>query len=116
MPPNLPMAASSSKLDCLECGACCYQREGTILVESEDLANWQAKGRSDILSQLVPGHFGQLAFARGRSGACVHHGLAGQPHACAIYEDRAQVCRNFEVGSAQCLEFRRDRGLEPPGK
>jgi Fe-S-cluster containining protein len=44
-------------------------------------------------------------------GCCVFHGTAEHPHACAIYEDRATVCREFASGSAQCREFRRDRGL-----
>lgn len=68
--------------------------------------------RSDILSQLEPGHFGQMAFAMGAHGACVHHGTAEAPHACRIYEERGEVCREFEAGSWQCREFRRDRGIE----
>ncbi len=102
-----------SDLDCLSCGACCHQRPGTILVSDADLVRWKRSERHDILAQLEPGHFGQLAFVIGDGGACVHHGSPDEPHACQIYADRGDTCRDFEAGSWQCREFRRDRGIDP---
>lgn len=99
--------------NCLDCGSCCFQRRGTILVTDEDVARWQSQGRNDILTELEPGHFGMLAFKMNERGSCVFHGTDAHPHACAIYEDRATVCREFEAGCEQCHEFRRDIGLEP---
>ncbi len=99
-------------MDCLTCGACCYQHPGTILVTENDLEHWRELGREDILARLTDGHFGFRAFAMKEDSSCVHHGVPGSPHACAIYELRASVCRDFEVGCAQCREFRRDRGVE----
>ena len=104
----------TSDLDCLTCGACCFQRPGTILVSETDLVRWKRAGRDDITSRLEPGHFGLMAFAMGENGGCVHHGTADEPHACRIYADRSDTCRDFESGSWQCLEFRRDRGIDPP--
>jgi Fe-S-cluster containining protein len=52
-----------------------------------------------------------MAFKMADNGACVHHGTPGAPHACKIYEVRGDTCREFSVGSPQCLEFRRDRGV-----
>jgi Fe-S-cluster containining protein len=98
--------------DCLTCGACCFQRPGTILVPEADLLRWRRAGREDILEQLEPGHFGEMAFKMDERGCCVHHGTATEPHACHIYEDRGTTCREFEAGSRQCLEFRRDRGVD----
>jgi Fe-S-cluster containining protein len=103
-----------SELDCLACGACCHQRPGTILVSDNDLVRWKRAGRADIIAQLEPGHFGQMAFRVGPGGACVHHGTDAAPHACQIYDARGDTCRDFEAGSWQCLEFRRDRGIDPP--
>ncbi|HWO14851.1 MAG TPA: YkgJ family cysteine cluster protein [Polyangiaceae bacterium] len=103
-----------TELDCLACGACCHQRPGTILVSESDLVRWKRAERTDILAQLEPGHFGQMAFMMGPSGACVHHGTDAAPHACRIYDARSDTCRDFEAGSAQCLEFRRDLGIDPP--
>ncbi len=108
-----------AKFDCLSCGACCFQRPGTILVSADDLTRFARLGRSDILEQMEPGHFSQMAFKMARSGACVHHGTDDSPHACRIYEIRGDTCRDFEVGSWQCVEFRRERGLateEPDGR
>jgi Fe-S-cluster containining protein len=102
------------ELDCLTCGACCFQRPGTILVSERDLVRWKRAARTDILERLESGHFGQMAFAMADNGACVHHGTPDQPHACRIYADRSETCRDFEAGSWQCLEFRRDRGIDPP--
>jgi Fe-S-cluster containining protein len=106
-----PKHALPVVFDCLECGACCFQRPGTILVTSEDIDRWTTEGRTDILSQLEPGHFGEMAFRMSERGCCVFHGTESHPHACAIYEDRATVCREFAAGCAQCREFRRDQGL-----
>lgn len=107
-------ARPSDELDCLECGACCFQRPGTILVTEADLVRWRRDERADILDRLEPGHFGQVAFMMADGGACVHHGTAKEPHACRIYEARSETCRDFEPGSPQCREFRRDRGVDPP--
>lgn len=104
----------AEELDCLACGVCCRQAsDGRILVPAEDLVRWRRQGREDLVAQLVPGHFGELAFAYTEAGACVHLGTAASPHACSIYEDRGTTCHEFERGSWQCHEFRRDAGLEP---
>jgi Fe-S-cluster containining protein len=105
------MSPSPVKFDCLSCGACCHQRAGTILVTEGDIEHWRDRGRLDIIQQLEPGHFGFMAFKMTAEGTCVFHGTGADPHACAIYEVRADVCRDFEPGSAQCREFRRDRGV-----
>lgn len=97
--------------DCEHCGACCHQRPGTILLEPQDLLRWKRDGRRDLLDAVAPGHFGLDAFAM-RNGACVHLGTDTNPAACRIYPDRATVCRTFTAGSQQCLEFRREHGVE----
>jgi Fe-S-cluster containining protein len=102
----------SEDLDCLTCGACCRTgRDGCILIPAEDLVRWRATGRDDIASAIQPGHFGEVAFATTESGACVHLGTALSPNACQIYEVRGTTCIEFEKGSPQCLEFRRDADL-----
>jgi Fe-S-cluster containining protein len=102
----------SDALDCLTCGACCRSgKNGTLLISKADLVRWRRMGRDDVARATQPGHFGMIAFATTADGACVHLGTAQSPHACAIYELRGTTCREFEKGSWQCLEFRRDRGL-----
>ncbi len=101
-------------LDCLLCGACCRTgRGGTILVPEEDLVRWRRAGRDDLADAVQPGHFGLVAFATTSEGHCVHLGTDASPHACNIYDDRGTTCREFERGSWQCREFRRDLGVDP---
>lgn len=106
-------ANPSDDLDCLQCGACCRTgHDGRILVPEDDIVRWKRLGREDLVEQLQPGHFGELAFATTPSGACVHLGTHASENACRIYEVRGTTCREFEKGSPQCREFRRDFGLE----
>lgn len=107
------MPTDSPDLDCLTCGACCRTgRDGRILVPAEDLVYWRRIGRDDLTRQLQPGHFGEQAFATRADGSCVHLGTPANENACAIYEIRGTTCREFERGSRQCLEFRRDFGID----
>lgn len=111
--PDTPGSSDAhDALDCLACGACCRTgHDGRILVPTEDLVRWRAIGRPDLAAQVQPGHFGEVGFATHANGACVHLGTPGAQNACAIYEIRGTTCREFERGSWQCLEFRRDRAL-----
>ncbi|MDH5673825.1 MAG: YkgJ family cysteine cluster protein [Myxococcales bacterium] len=99
------------EFDCRQCGACCRDAaDGRVLVGANDLLRWRREQRADISEALVPGHFGQRAFAAAAGGACIHLGLAHHPHDCAIYPTRAQSCRDVEPGDRGCLQYRR---LEP---
>jgi Fe-S-cluster containining protein len=104
---------TAEELDCLTCGACCRTgHDGRILIPAEDLLRWRRLGRLDLVEQIQPGHFGEVAFATRADGSCVHLGTTESMNACAIYEIRGTTCREFERGSRQCLEFRRDFGID----
>ena len=110
--PGAIIHAMGEELDCLTCGACCRTgTDGRILIPPEDLTRWRKMGRDDIADAVQPGHFGMVAFATRGDGSCVHLGTPESPNACRIYEIRGTTCREFEKGSRQCLEFRRDVGL-----
>ena len=99
-------------LDCLACAACCRTgADGRILIPPEDLIRWHEIGRDDIAEAVQPGHFGMVGFATREDGSCVHLGTTESQNACGIYEIRGTTCRDFEKGSAQCLEFRREAAL-----
>ncbi len=103
----------TAELDCLACGVCCRTGDdGRLLVPAEDLVRWRRAGREDLALAVQPGHFGEVAFATRPDGSCVHLGTAASVNACSIYELRGTTCREFERGSPQCHEFRRDAGLE----
>ncbi len=102
----------TEELDCLTCGACCRTgTDGRILIPPEDLQRWHKMGRHDIANAVQPGHFGVLGFATREDGSCVHLGTQNNPNACQIYEIRGTTCSDFETGSRQCLEFRREAGI-----
>ena len=102
-----------AELDCLTCGVCCRTgSDGRILISAEDLTRWKALGRDDLVAKVQPGHFGEVAFATDDQGACVHLGTDESPNACQIYPIRGTTCRDFERGSPQCLEFRREFGID----
>jgi hypothetical protein len=111
--PNHRVDEDHSPLDCLRCGACCRSGEdGRILIPPEDLMRWRRIGRIDLALRIQPGHFGLSAFATRADGSCTHLGTSTEPNACQIYEDRGTTCRDFKKGSPQCLEFRRDFGVD----
>ena len=100
------------ELDCLTCGACCRTgTDGRILIPPEDLVRWRELGRHDVAEAVQPGHFGMVAFATRPDGSCVHLGTSTSANACQIYPIRGTTCRDFDRGSRQCLEFRREAGL-----
>lgn len=82
------------------------------MIPESDLIRWRAIGREDLAQAIQPGHFGEVAFATREDGSCVHLGTPESENACSIYEIRGTTCREFERGSPQCREFRRDFGLE----
>lgn len=95
-------------LDCTRCGACCESGEGHILIAEEDLVLWRRKGRHDLADHTDEGHFGMRAFPTTKEGACIYLSWPEGRSICSIYEDRASTCREFQAGTWQCLEFRRD--------
>ncbi len=97
-------------LDCVACGACCAEAsDGRVLVSADDLVRWRREGRGDLVEATVDGHFGERAFASTPDGDCVHLERRGGRAVCRIYETRGETCREFQAGSWQCLEFRRQR-------
>jgi Fe-S-cluster containining protein len=95
-------------LDCTRCGACCRAGEGSALITAEDLVRWRSRGRRDLAERTAPGHFGERAFPTTPEGACLYLEEREGRSLCSIYEERGEVCRAFQAGSWQCLEFRRE--------
>jgi Fe-S-cluster containining protein len=100
--------ATGEPLDCTRCGACCASGPGAMLIEEADLVRWRRTGRHDLADHTAEGHFGLRAFPTTAEGACVYLTRPEGRSICAIYEERGAVCREFQAGSWQCLEFRRD--------
>ncbi len=105
---------TSTKLDCVKCGACCWLGPDVLLSDA-DAERFEADPRLEKLTYVYdrPG-WPRVRFMRGdpTTNRCVaFEGHLGQCR-CAIHPDRPDLCRIFEVGSPECLEARRKAGLE----
>jgi Fe-S-cluster containining protein len=97
-----------SQFECDSCGACCCTFP--VLVAESDAVRepriWE-EGRRFPLWLVTPQWNYQL-FPLPFHEACCFLDIE---HRCTIYTSRPDVCRDFEAGSAQCQEARRQRGL-----
>lgn len=95
-----------AELDCADCGACC--REAFHVVEV---------GRREPFARvhgaLLEEEDGRLVLRRTAAGRCPC--LVGEAGSfrCDRYADRPRTCRDFTLGSANCVEARRRVGLTP---
>ncbi|AKF07367.1 YkgJ family cysteine cluster protein [Sandaracinus amylolyticus] len=109
-----PTRASSSAcerwelatLDCQACGACCREAFDTLLLHGRERVARRHPElvvvRDDVLEIPRPG---------GRCPALEGDGSERARYACRVYDDRPRTCRDFTVGSANCLLARRRVGL-----
>ena len=92
-------------LDCLTCGACCREAYQAVDVAARD--PFVAKQPAYITkrgTQLQVLRDGDRCAAL-KGGAIVDAKIT--PYACVIYDDRPKTCREFTLGSANCLIARR---------
>lgn len=94
-------------LDCQRCGACCREAYDTVDVAKRDA--FVKKQPSLIVIR------GDKSLGIARSGsqcAALEGGHAPEElYACRVYEDRPRTCRDFTLGSNNCLDARRRLGL-----
>jgi Fe-S-cluster containining protein len=108
-----------SDLDCMECGACCCnpnenRAEGFVdYVEVDRRAPlWK---KPELVRRLVVYNAAGIPHlkldADGRCAAL--RGAVGRKVSCSIYDQRPLGCRKVEAGSARCLQYRHERGVDP---
>jgi hypothetical protein len=91
---------------CQSCGACCaYSREWPRFSTEDDA------DLARIPAALVDEGRGRMRCNGDRCAALV--GDVGVATACAIYEERPQVCRTCLPGDAECAMARQRFGLAP---
>lgn len=97
--------------ECTTCGICCFLPliVPVTKAESERLTSYcdilLDGADEDIVVDRV--------LARSDDGRCRNlKGTLGENIGCSVYEDRPQVCRDFEAGSDRCHEYRRMFDLE----
>ncbi len=94
------------ELDCLTCGACCREAYHAVEVSSREPVN-------KCHPELVVIHDTRRKLRReGNRCAALSGGQTPrEDYACAIYENRPRTCREFTLGSENCLDARRRVGL-----
>lgn len=106
-------------LDCQACGACCREAYHAVAVAPRDPVR---KRRPDYVvdrgEDLGAGRY-ELRRAGERCAALDGGAVVAAPgggrtttrYLCVIYDDRPRTCRDFTLGSANCLTARRRVGL-----
>lgn len=97
--------------ECTTCGICCFL---PLIVPVTRAESERLTGYCDI---LLDGSDEDIVIdrvlLRDEDGRCRNlQGTLGENIGCGIYEDRPQVCRDFEAGSDRCHEYRRMFDLE----
>ncbi len=96
-------ATALTDFDCMKCGACCFDNK--VELEATDLARFKAAGRDDLLRR-VSRQKGKLLLplAPTKDKPCVHL----KQLKCTIYDVRPHLCRDFPVGTENCLSSREE--------
>lgn len=96
-------ATALTHFDCMKCGACCF--DNRVELEAPDLARFKAAGRDDLLRR-VSRQKGKLLLplAPTKDKPCVHL----KQLKCTIYDVRPHLCRDFPVGTENCLSSREE--------
>ena len=95
----------SATTKCQRCGKCCLANCLSFATE-EDLARWRQQGREDILHVIENTHavWAGDHLISNEDGHYLHGcpflNWEGDHYACAIYETRPSVCRNYQPGSS----------------
>jgi uncharacterized protein len=112
---------SMSALDCQDCGACCvYGGEVTVMDDTDrDVPRYLLRSVRRMMGYFSDDHYAMKRMARvpladmdGDHSRCAAlYGEIGQSCRCKIYDRRPAVCREFQMGSDDCLQARREAGL-----
>ena len=93
-------------LECRDCGACCRAAYHSVTVDPQDpVVRLHPSFIEDRGSYL------EIRRSGDRCAALDGGGAPDEPFTCAIYPGRPETCRDFELGSENCLIARRRVGL-----
>lgn len=110
---TLPAAApacrrweAAAELDCLSCGACCREAYDAVEVGDDEAINHRYP---ELI--ITDGSRRKLRRTGSRCAALSGGHNALETYACSIYPNRPSTCRDFTLGSGNCLDARRRVGL-----
>ena len=106
--------AGPSTLDCRTCGACCYGDEMWIhvMAPDDDRLGDDRVRHLTVLTRHGRGYVARSMKMEGGRCVAFRDRLPDGGCGCSIYENRPDICREFEAGTPDCLAARRRRGME----
>lgn len=92
---------------CLSCGACCMTYRVSFY-----WADGDARGLPPALTERVNAHIACMAGTNTNTPRCtaLETGPGGS-HACRVYEQRPDPCREVQIGDDKCRHARARHGL-----
>lgn len=96
----------AAQLDCATCGACCREAYDSVEVAGSEAVN-------HYHPELITTHGDRRKLRRTGSRCAALSGgdNVNGNYACTIYPNRPNTCREFTLGSENCLDARRRVGL-----
>lgn len=111
---NIITPSDSPIPDCMTCGACCAFLLCVAVKPTDSTSDsyvWKITGEDNLGEMIVD----KFMRRKAETMTCVAlGGNVGETVGCQIYEERPQVCREFEAGSDKCHALRRSYGIELP--
>ena len=93
-------------LQCKTCGACCREAFDSVEISRRDPIHQSHPEWVEVL----PTHH-KIKRSGDRCIALEGGRRIDDPYLCTIYDDRPKTCRDFTLGSSNCLEARRRVGM-----
>lgn len=81
--------------ECQSCGACCHASYRYYVQVTND-------DRKKLADENLIEKCGVIDFMKMKDGHCIALKKDGNRFTCSVYENRPQVCRDFERGSIAC--------------
>lgn len=107
---------------CSGCGACCLEQEsppgyvgyltGAFPFDAEDEDSVRVANLPPELKRELREYIAEYTRTNKhpRGGICIW--WDSQTHGCKHYEQRPQICRDFEMGTPECRDWREQYGVK----
>jgi uncharacterized protein len=104
------MLSNIPDFDCQTCGACCAHFRVSFYWAETDAHPFDQVPQ-DMTKSISP-HYVAMQGTTSKPPRCVAlAGEIGQSVNCTIYEKRSSTCREFAMGTDDCLKARQSHGL-----
>jgi Fe-S-cluster containining protein len=103
-------STEKARWDCQTCGACCAAFRVSFYWAETD-AHPAGHVPQAMTASISPYHVAMLGTQLKPVRCIALCGDVGQSVSCSIYDKRSSTCREFELGSEDCIKARKINGL-----